>query len=227
EYFEKYTPNFDEKDRYSFIVQRSKERAKNKYRMCNLGLGPFYVASSMRGFNKFLVDHYKNKIELKQLLEIITNIFIEQEKMWIKYGENPHGFVLYDDLGEQKGPFFSPKIFEEFYEPVYKRLIDTAHDLGCDFHLHCCNNCPFINFCHGDCQKHRFNLSNTSKALSILCKGWKKFYVNVLPQFQVLADQIKDNSEINSSFQIKIKKIGRNSLCPCKSGKKYKDCCLR
>jgi uroporphyrinogen decarboxylase len=138
EYFEKYTPNFDEKDRYSFIIQRSKEKAKNKYRMYNLGLGPFYVASSMRGFNKFLVDHYKNKIELKQLLEIITNIFIEQEKMWVKYGENPHGFVLYDDLGEQKGPFFNPKIFEDFYEPVYKRLIDTAHDLGCDFHLHCC-----------------------------------------------------------------------------------------
>ncbi len=58
--------------------------------------------------------------------------------MWVKYGANPHGFILYDDLGEQKGPFFSPKLFKEFYEPVYKRLIETAHDLGCDFHLHCC-----------------------------------------------------------------------------------------
>ncbi|MHA2122917.1 MAG: SPASM domain-containing protein, partial [Promethearchaeota archaeon] len=90
-----------------------------------------------------------------------------------------------------------------------------------------CNSCPFINFCHEDCQKHRFDLSNSSKALSILCKGWKKFYANFLPQFQVLADQIKNNKELNSSFQIKVKKIGRNSLCPCESGKKYKDCCLR
>jgi len=90
-----------------------------------------------------------------------------------------------------------------------------------------CNNCPFINLCHGDCQKHRYNIINSSKALSILCKGWKRFYVNTLPQFKVLADQIKNNIELNSSIQIKVKKIGRNSLCPCGSGKKYKDCCLR
>jgi len=90
-----------------------------------------------------------------------------------------------------------------------------------------CNNCPFINLCHGDCQKHRFNILNSSKTLSILCKGWKKFYANYLPRFKVLADQIINNNELNSTFQIKVKKIGRNSLCPCKSGKKYKDCCLR
>jgi len=90
-----------------------------------------------------------------------------------------------------------------------------------------CKNCPFINFCHGDCQKHRSNVLDTPKSLSILCRGWKKFYANTLPQFQVLADQIKNNNELNSSFQIKVKKIARNSLCPCGSGKKYKECCIR
>ncbi|MFW9882098.1 MAG: uroporphyrinogen decarboxylase family protein [Candidatus Thorarchaeota archaeon] len=137
-YFEKYTPNFDEQDRYSFFVQRSKEKAKDKYHMCNLGLGPFQVASQMRGFNKFLLDHYKNKNELKELLKHLTEIFVNKIKMWVKYAANPHGFILYDDLGEQKGPFFSPKLFNEFYEPVYRRLIETAQDLNCDFHLHCC-----------------------------------------------------------------------------------------
>jgi uncharacterized protein len=88
-----------------------------------------------------------------------------------------------------------------------------------------CSNCPFITLCNGDCQKHR--LPNNPKTLSILCKGWKRFYVNTLPQFKVLADQIKNNKDLNPSFQIKVKKIGRNSLCPCGSGIKYKDCCLR
>ncbi|MHA2182062.1 MAG: SPASM domain-containing protein, partial [Promethearchaeota archaeon] len=90
-----------------------------------------------------------------------------------------------------------------------------------------CKNCPFINLCHGDCQKNRFNSSNSQKALSILCKGWKRFYVNTLPRFKVLADQIKKNIEIDPTSQIKVKKIGRNALCPCNSGKKYKECCLR
>ncbi|MBY8990452.1 MAG: hypothetical protein KGD58_06830 [Candidatus Lokiarchaeota archaeon] len=137
-YFEKHTPNFDEKDRYSFAIQRGKLQAKEKYRMCSFGLGPFQIASQMRGFNKYLLDHYRNKNDLKKLLKYITDIFVHHEKMWVKYGAEPHGFVLYDDLGEQKGPFFSPKLFKEFYEPVYRRLIETAHELNCDFHLHCC-----------------------------------------------------------------------------------------
>ncbi|MHA2399801.1 MAG: uroporphyrinogen decarboxylase family protein [Promethearchaeota archaeon] len=138
EHFEKYTPNFDEEDRYSFSIQRSKERARTQYRMCSLGLGPFYYASSMRGFDQYLIDHYKNKDNLKHLLNILTDIFVDYENMWVKYGADPHGFVIFDDLGEQNGPFFSPKLFRDFYEPVYKRLIENAHDLGCDVHLHCC-----------------------------------------------------------------------------------------
>ena len=90
-----------------------------------------------------------------------------------------------------------------------------------------CNNCPFLNMCHGDCQKFRSNTLNSSKALSILCKGWKKFYTNTLPRFKVIADKIKNNIKISSLNQIKAKKIGRNSPCPCGSGRKYKDCCLR
>jgi len=137
-YFEKYTPHFDEKNRYSFIIQRSKIKAIDKYRMCSLGLGPFQIASQMRGFNRFLLDHYKHKNELKKLLKHLTDIFVNYEKMWIKFGAIPHGFVLYDDLGEQTGPFFSPRIFKQFYETVYRRLIETVHELGCEFHLHCC-----------------------------------------------------------------------------------------
>ncbi|MHA2129874.1 MAG: uroporphyrinogen decarboxylase family protein [Promethearchaeota archaeon] len=138
EYFEKYTPNFDDKSRYSFAVQLSKERAKEKYRMCSLGTGPFHSASQLRGFDRMLLDQYRNKNELKRLLKHLTDCFIEHEKMWVKYNSNPHLFFLYYNLVEQKGPFFSPQLFKEFYEPVYKPLFETAHDLDCDFHLHCC-----------------------------------------------------------------------------------------
>ncbi|MFX1323721.1 MAG: anaerobic sulfatase maturase [Promethearchaeota archaeon] len=89
-----------------------------------------------------------------------------------------------------------------------------------------CNKCPYINLCHGDCQKFRITKKDQSRALSMLCKGWKKFYTNTLPRFNIIADKIKKNIEINSTIQIKAKKIGRNSPCPCGSGKKYKDCCL-
>jgi uncharacterized protein len=103
------------------------------------------------------------------------------------------------------------------------------HDFGAQKaeHNKRCNSCPFINMCHGDCQKFRNNIENSSRELSLLCKGWKKFYAKTLPRFKVIADKIKHKNKIVSFNQIKAKKPGRNSPCPCGSGKKYKNCCLR
>lgn len=105
---------------------------------------------------------------------------------------------------------------------------DKFHDFGSSKSKwnKTCNECPFIHLCHGDCQKFRFNGFQKLKIISVLCKGWKKFYANTLPRFKLLAEKIKQNNKINSQVHIKSKKIGRNSLCPCGSGKKYKNCCL-
>ena len=90
-----------------------------------------------------------------------------------------------------------------------------------------CKECPFIYLCHGDCQKFRYGGYQTLDTISVLCKGWKKFYSNTLPRFKLLAEKIKESKEMHTNMQIKTKKIGRNSPCPCGSGKKYKNCCLR
>ncbi|MHA1490242.1 MAG: anaerobic sulfatase maturase [Promethearchaeota archaeon] len=90
-----------------------------------------------------------------------------------------------------------------------------------------CDSCPFINFCHGDCQKHRFGAPKTPRTLSTLCRGWKKFYAHALPYFETLAKKIRFERNIQSSNSIKLQKIGRNDPCPCGSGKKYKNCCMK
>ncbi|MHA1721145.1 MAG: anaerobic sulfatase maturase [Promethearchaeota archaeon] len=91
-----------------------------------------------------------------------------------------------------------------------------------------CQICPFLEFCHGDCQKHRMGIV-TSKSMntSVLCKGWKKFYAHTLPEFIKIAQNVKKERIIQSDFQMPIIKINRNAPCPCGSGKKYKNCCLK
>jgi len=88
-----------------------------------------------------------------------------------------------------------------------------------------CDYCDYLKYCHGDCLKHRnlgFKKPNT---LSHLCEGWKIFYKYSLPKFKKLAIRFKKRREIvNSPSNIK---IGRNDVCPCGSGKKYKNCCLK
>jgi serine-type anaerobic sulfatase-maturating enzyme len=51
-----------------------------------------------------------------------------------------------------------------------------------------CRDCPWLSFCHGDCQKHRSGVNNDG--LSYLCPGLKKFYKHAMPRLRTLADQI-------------------------------------
>lgn len=90
-----------------------------------------------------------------------------------------------------------------------------------------CDLCPYLSFCHGDCQKFRLRAPINSKEISVLCKGWKMFYTRKLPSFISIAEEIKAQHKINTPPHFKMDKIGRNELCPCGSGKKFKYCCSR
>ncbi|MHA1110706.1 MAG: uroporphyrinogen decarboxylase family protein [Promethearchaeota archaeon] len=141
-YLEKYNPDPTDPTRYSFFTKIEKLTrliGSKKYRVCALwNMGPVHLACNMRGFSHYLVDHAKHPNELKQLLNHLTEFFVQIVKSWIKFGSKPHGFVLADDLGSQVGPYFSPQTFKKFYEPVYRRIIEAVHEQGCELHLHSC-----------------------------------------------------------------------------------------
>ena len=90
-----------------------------------------------------------------------------------------------------------------------------------------CYHCSYLNLCHGDCQKFRPGQDRNPDSLSILCKGWKKFFTHALSRFKLIAREIQKGNTIITKEILKVKKIGRNDPCPCGSGKKYKNCCLR
>ena len=139
EYLSRFTPDPLDKSRFSVFLKMAEHQGKDKYRLGMLDLmGPFQTAQNMRGFNNFIIDHKKHPKELKYLLQCITENQIKCMDGWIKYGGKPHGFLLVEDLGSQKGPFFNPKMFKEFYKPVYGEIIKAAHDRGCTLFHHCC-----------------------------------------------------------------------------------------
>ncbi len=138
-YMSKYTPNPDDRSVFRLAIDLKEKMGKDKYRAILFNcLGPSEVASNMRGFSNYLIDHRKHPQELKKLLEHLTEYYVKCMKMSVKYGLEPHGFFMYEDLGDQKNPFFNPRMFEKFYEPVYKTMIEEAHALGCELHHHCC-----------------------------------------------------------------------------------------
>ena len=138
-YIKKYNPNADDETRFIVAHNMQKNSGNDLYKLLLFPTqGPSHVVSAMRGFNKYLVDHSKHPQELERALEFVAEYHVNLMKNALKSGINIHGIWLVDDLGEQKGPFFSPKTFKKHYKSSYKYIIDEAHKLGLDVHLHCC-----------------------------------------------------------------------------------------
>ncbi len=139
EYFTKYAPDPTDRSRFKLAFELKKHGDPDKYRvLAPMYHGPSSLSSYIRGFNNYLIDHKRNPEQLKRLLEHFADYHIQLIKSSIKFGLEPHGVWFTDDLGEQSGPFIHPKMFNTFYEPVYKKIFDVAHDFGLDVHLHCC-----------------------------------------------------------------------------------------
>lgn len=99
---------------------------------------------SIRGMENALCDFYESPEEIHTLFRALTDFY----KVMLTRGRNELGLDAVwtsDDIGTQTGPFFSLSIFNEFFKPYYKELIEHCHSLGMHFWLHSCGNIlPFI-----------------------------------------------------------------------------------
>jgi len=95
-----------------------------------------------------------------------------------------------------------------------------------------CSECEFLACCGGDCLKNRFYGRPDPRQLSVLCEGWKMFFAHALPGLKDLARQIVEERRAaaiasQDASGAAARRVGRNAPCPCGSGKKFKNCCMR
>jgi uncharacterized protein len=105
-----------------------------------------------------------------------------------------------------------------------------------------CIDCEYRFACHGECPKHRFETTPDGEyGLNYLCKAYKMFFSHVHPYMQYMGDELS-NKRPPSNVMNFVKLMddykkqkttpqkntpGRNDPCPCGSGKKFKNCCMR
>jgi uncharacterized protein len=86
-----------------------------------------------------------------------------------------------------------------------------------------CRKCEVRAMCNGGCPKYRFiRTPDGDPGLNYLCAGLKRFFLHSRGP---LADLIARQKEPAHSPRSSPSKAGRNDLCPCGSGQKYKRCC--
>ena len=99
---------------------------------------------SWRGMVGALTDYVDHPAEVHRLFRALTDFY----KVILERGRREGGLdgvMISDDLGTQKAPFFSLRIFNTFFRPYYAELIEHAHSLGLHLWLHACGNItPFL-----------------------------------------------------------------------------------
>ena len=107
-----------------------------------------------------------------------------------------------------------------------------------------CRSCEVKFVCNGGCPKNRFIKTPTGEdGLNYLCAGYKQFFNHIDEPMKLMAAALQAGRPANSIMPIVrqgqqekapsnigastvSQKVGRNSPCPCGSGRKYKQCCL-
>jgi uncharacterized protein len=98
-----------------------------------------------------------------------------------------------------------------------------------------CIQCSLNFACHGACPKHRFcNDTYGEPKLNYLCSSYKEFFEHIKLPMEIMAslfNQGRAPAEIMSilngdqeTLRNIFPNLGRNDLCPCGSGLKFKKC---
>lgn len=87
-----------------------------------------------------------------------------------------------------------------------------------------CKTCEVLAMCHGECPKNRFLEKDDEKEReNYLCAGYKLFFTHCQPFIRAIAQQWQEPPDAKGHHRIPA--TGRNTPCPCGSGRKFKKCC--
>ncbi len=91
-----------------------------------------------------------------------------------------------------------------------------------------CRRCDVRFACHGGCPKDRFEVTPDGEAgLHYLCPSYQAFFRHVRPAMTEMCDLLRAGrppAAIRDSYARSDARRGRNDLCGCGSGRKWKRC---
>ena len=97
-----------------------------------------------------------------------------------------------------------------------------------------CRECEVRIMCNGGCRKDRIIRAPDGEAgVNYLCAGYRKFfaycrdYTMQMAALRLAGQPAERMMQLRPNAEVKAHPTaGRNDLCPCGSGRKYKKCCL-
>ncbi len=97
---------------------------------------PFSILRSLRRMDQLFLDLYDAPEQVVRLGEMVQAYCAEQITCAARAACD--GVVIYDDWGTQSALLISPRLWRQFFLPIYAHLISAAHAEGLKFFMHSC-----------------------------------------------------------------------------------------
>ena len=193
-------------------------------------------------YGRFLVDVFEEWVR-RDVGEVYVQMFDVALANWV--GEPPGLCVHSETCGlalalEHTGDLYS---CDHFVEPRYllgnikeRHMLELVSSpqqtrFGLDKRdtlPRYCLDCDVRFACHGGCPKDRFIRTPYGEpGLNYLCAGFKEFFHHVDGPMRVMGELLSRNrapAEIMERYAAEDARRGRNDLCTCGSGQKWKRC---
>ncbi len=150
-------------------------------------------------------------------------------------------FSELDSDPAEEGPDVSDELFRSLQELSPEQQQQFARDKETSLPEYC-RRCDMRFVCNGECPKNRFlRAPDGESGLNYLCEGYHRFFRHIDPVMKEMAEELRHGRPaMNVMYRRNAAtrspkrqrgprsgKIGRNDPCPCESGRKYKQCCMR
>lgn len=108
---------------------------KDKYVTPFIAPGIFEMTHHLMGVENALTNLYEEPEKMHELIDYITDYEMRLAEQIISH-IHPDAIFHHDDWGSQTSTFMSPKMFEEFFYPSYKKLYKYYKDNGVEIIVH-------------------------------------------------------------------------------------------
>ncbi len=131
-------PDYANPARYEGAREKVGNNTEDKFVLAGVPLSLIHRLEYLRGHQAAWTDPYEHPEQLRRLLDRLADIAIDAIDNFAELGAD--GILSCDDWGLQDRPMVSPRIFNEFWVPAYRRIYRHAHKRGLLNFLHSCGH---------------------------------------------------------------------------------------
>ncbi len=102
--------------------------SSDKFMLSDVTARPFERLQFLRGTENLFVDLAYGTAEVRQLLEMVHNYYLEDIRGWCQ--THVDGIFVMDDWGTNQGLLINPKTWRALFKPLYRDYCEMIHAAG-------------------------------------------------------------------------------------------------